>query len=106
MIAVIAIVFPSILGVKLIDYLMKNISLKNTFYYFSLLLLFSTLINVFIFKILFQINSNIFVNLNTYTGLLIEYLAVSITINIILAFIIVMISKNVSMSLKYKKKRK
>ena len=106
MYALIAILAPSILGVKIIDYLNKGLSFKNTIYYFTILLLFSSILNSVIAYSLLNIDDKLFNNLNSSLVLFEEYSLISIFINILLALIVIVVQKNASFTLEVKDVKK
>ena len=99
MFAFIAIFIPSIIGVKIIDYIEKGISLKQSIYHYSILILLSSVFNNLVSYILFHLKSQIIVYLNTLPIYFCKYVIISIVINILLAFIFIIIEKNVSFEL-------
>ena len=99
MYALIAILAPSIFGVKIIDYFNKGLSLKNTIYYFIILLMFSSVINTAISYLLLNTDMYIFNSINNYPLLFSKYTLISIIINVILAIIIVIAQKNISFNI-------
>ncbi len=86
---------PSILGVKLIDYFGKGLSLKNTLYTYVYLLTFSFMGNVTVAYKLFEITGDIFQTINSYPMLFVKMALVSIVINVVFAFIWLIVRKNV-----------
>jgi hypothetical protein len=95
MYGIIAIFCPSIVGVKLIDYLNKE-EKRGLFYDYIILLISSLVLNNVITYVLFNIHSNIFENLNQLPIYWVKFVIVSVIINIILALLIVVVKKNVS----------
>lgn len=90
-----AILLPSVLGVKILDYLNKGLDLKNTVYYYFILVLFSNFFNNIFSYLIFKINENIFYSLCEYPILFSKFILVSIVINILLVFLIIILQKNI-----------
>ena len=97
MFTIIAVLLPSVLGVKLIDYLYKGLNLKRSLYFFVSLLLISSFINNFLVCVLFKIDSGILVYLNDLPFFFCKYVLISLIINILFALLIVVMMKNVSL---------
>ena len=96
MFAFIAIFIPSIIGVKIIDYIEKGIDLKKSVYFYSILLVFSAALNNLIANILFHMKSQVLNYLNDLPIYFCKFTTISIVLNIILAFAIIVINKNIS----------
>jgi len=95
MFMLIAVLIPSVIGVKVIESLMKEekIDKKRYIYFFLVLLLSSSIINNIISYVLFDVDMNILEFLNTFPIFFVKYCIVSILINVVIAFIIVVILK-------------
>lgn len=91
----IATMLPSVFGVKILDYLNKNLSLKNIIFYYLILVLCSNIFNCFFAYLLFGVNSNLLSNISEYPILFCKFSMLSIVINVILSLIILIIQKNV-----------
>lgn len=98
MFAVIAIIGPSIIGLKLLDYLLKGLSKKNIIYYFVILLTLSLALNNAISYLVFNI-TDIFTSLNAFPIYFSKYITISLIINIVLSLLWVVIIKNVSLKI-------
>jgi len=96
MFTLIAILAPSFLGVKFIEHLLKGLTIRNTIYYYTILLLFSSLLNNLFCNLLWKLNDSILLNLNAYPIFFCKYVILSIIINIILGLVFVVIIKNIS----------
>lgn len=106
MFMLIAVLVPSLVGVKILDYLEKGISLKNGIYYFAILLLFSSVIDNILTYLLFNINSDILTYLNTLPIFFCKYILISVVINVLLAIIIFIIKSNVIFEIEVEKNEK
>ena len=91
----IAILFPSVLGVKILDYLNKGLSLKNTVYYYFILVMLSNFFNNIFSYLFFKVNENIFYALCEYPIFFSKFVLVSIAINILLVLLIIILQKNI-----------
>ena len=100
MFALIAVFLPSVIGVKIIDYLIGKLDLKRTIYWFCILLLLSTVVNNIIAYLVFGLDSQILYYLNTLPILFCKYVIISIMLNIILALGIIVCIKNISIEIK------
>ncbi len=106
MFSFVAIFVPSILGVGVIEYFKKNINLKNSIYYYAILLAFSNVINVVVSYCLFDVSSSIAIILDSAPIYFCKYIVVSILVNCILAFLIVLFEKNISFEVEVVKNEK
>ena len=100
--AVIAILLPSVFGLKLLDYLKRGISLKNSFYYYMILLLGSSFINNILSYFFFDINSN-FIDNFIYPIFFSKYVLMSVFVNTIIVLIIIVLQNNIQLEVKVKK---
>ena len=100
--AFIAIFLPSVLALKLFDYLNKGISLKNSFYYYAVLLLISSFVNNILSYFLFNMSSNI-IDSFIYPIFFSKYILMSIIVNILIMFIIIVLKNNVKFEINVKK---
>lgn len=96
MYSLIAILGPSVIGVKILDYLKRGLGLKNTLYYYLILLVLSTIFNVTITYLLLGTENNLFVNLNIFPILLVKYMILSLGVNVVLSLIIFYLQKNIT----------
>lgn len=106
----VAFFIPSLLGLKLIDILLKE-DKKELIFNYVILLSFSMIINNIISFAIFNIPSNIYYHLKELPIFFSKYMVCSIVINILIAFIIIVVKKNCSLELEIeknetKKKRK
>ncbi len=106
MFSLIAVFIPSVLGVKLIDCILKKSDWKRMGYFYCLLLLVSTIINNIIAVSIFGLSSDLLLSLNTDQMVFIKYTIVSIIVNILIAIIIVINVKHLSIDIVVKKNEK
>lgn len=106
MTAFVAIFLPSVIGVKIMDYLEKGLSLKNIIFYYIILVTVSLGINSVFSYLFFNINSEIVNNLNSLPIFLSKFLLVSIVINIVLSILLCVIKNNFSFNIEVKKNEK
>ena len=106
MFALIAVFAPSIIGVTIIEYLIKDLSIKKLFYYYIFLIIVSAIFNNIIAYLIFNIDSNVLYYLNTLPIFFVKYCLVSVLFNILLAFCIVVIIKNISFKIEVTKNEK
>lgn len=64
--ALIAILIPSVLGIKILDYLNRGLSLKNTIYYYFILVMLSNFFNNIFSYLFFKVDENTFYALCEY----------------------------------------
>lgn len=96
MFAIIAVLLPSILGLMFFEYLYKKMNMKQSVYIYVLLLLISCLFNNFICCFAFEVKDSVIVFLENFPMFFFKYVFISITINIILAFVFTSLIKNCS----------
>lgn len=101
-----AIFIPSVLGLKLLDYLNRGLTLKNTIYYYFILVILSNLFNSILCPLVFGIKNNVYDSINYYPSFFGKYVLVSIIINILLAIIIVVLRKSFKLEIEEKKNEK
>lgn len=90
---------PSIIGVRIIDYFNKGLTIKNWIYDYIILFLFSFIINIFIVQNVFGVSENVFMTINSDL-MLFEYMTIiSVMVNIVLVFIGLFVQRNVSFRL-------
>lgn len=106
MYSLMAILCPSVFGIKLLDYFNKRISLKNTIYYYLLLVMFSNVLTSVFVYIFFKTSSNYIEYLNTLPIFFAKYVLVSLLINFILVIIITVSMKNMSFKIEVKNEKK
>ncbi len=102
MFGVIALIGPSVIGLKVLEHLLNGLSKKNIFYYFTILLTISVIINNSISYSLFNI-TDVFYHLNNFPIYLAKYVLISIIINIVLALILSIIIKSVRLKIEVEK---
>ena len=101
MLAIIALLGPSIIGLKFLDYLIK-LNRKNTIYYFVILLTMSVTINNVISYLLFDVMDVVY-HLSFFPIYLAKYVLISLIVNIVLALILSILIKNVSLKIEVQK---
>ena len=99
MLAFVAIFVPSIIGLKLVDYYYQGLSNKRCIYYYSFLLLFSLIINSILVNVLFGLDKDMIKYLNFHLVYFAIYSFASIIINIIIAFVIIVVKEKVTITL-------
>ncbi|MBR2834008.1 MAG: hypothetical protein IKE75_06290 [Bacilli bacterium] len=101
MFMLLAVLIPSVIGIWFIESQIgsENISKKQYVYLFLFLLLLSTIMNNIFAYALFGVDSQVLEFLNTLTIFFVKYVLLSILINIIISFIIVIFMKNVSINI-------
>ena len=97
MYTVIELLLPSLFGLKIMDYLLKGLTVKNIIFYYSILLLLSQAINNIIVVSFFDIDKSLWTSLNEVSMFFSNYVLISIVINILLALIFVILIKNVKL---------
>lgn len=97
---------PSIIGIKFIDILIKNLKTKDLIIYYLMLVLFSNTICIIISRFLFNIEQDMIFNLNSCPMFFVKYVLISIILNLIISFIFSLIIKNFSLSLEVVKNDK
>ncbi len=96
MYALLAILGPSIIGLKLLDYFKKGLNIKNIIYYYlSLLVLSSACTNIIVYYLL-ETKKDLFDLLSNSTFFFGQYTLINTLVNIILVLIIYVFIKNVS----------
>lgn len=102
MLGIICIFFPAIISVYMDSRLKNKIVDLNFFvYYYSLYLISLNFIIVSILILFFK-NSNYILNLKSFTNLFaFKYFLISIVLSIILPFLFVVISKNISINIEW-----
>lgn len=99
MFGIIAVLIPSVIGIKLFDYLRKGLSLKNTVYYYLIFLGLSWIICSSLGSTLFTVSNNLFIKLCNDPFLFSEFTGLSILINVILAILIEVIIRNIKINI-------
>lgn len=99
MYAIIAILLPSVLGVKILDYFNRGLSLKNTIYYFLILVLVSNFLNNIFAHVMFDVSENVFGALNDFPIFFSKFVLVSIIINLFLVFLIVVLQRSLKLEI-------
>lgn len=98
-----AVLVPSLIATKLLDYLNKGLSLKNTIYYYFILLGLSSCFDAVLSKILFGVESSLFNSIDDKPILFSKFMIMSIIINVFIVLIIMYFQKNLSIDIVYKK---
>ena len=106
MFALIAILIPSLIGLKIIEYFFKEFNLKDYIYYYLVLLLFTSILNCIVAYSIFHLEANIFYHLNWLPIYFCKYSLISIFVNVLFAFFIVVIVKNISCKIEVLKSEK
>lgn len=106
MFGVIAVLIPSVIGIKLFDYLRKGLSLKNTIYYYLIFLGISWIICSSLGSSLFEVNNNLFIKLCNDPFLFSEFTGLNILINVILAILTEVIIRNIKINITTEKVNK
>lgn len=106
MFSLIAILTPSVLGLKIIDYFKKDLNIKQIFYYYFILLLFSNVGTNIIVNLLFNINENIYNELNIDSIFFSQYTLTSVVISVLLVIIYLIIDKNLTFKLEVENVKK
>ena len=96
MYALIALLLPSLLGLKVMDYLLKGLTIKNIIFYYCILLLISQGINNLILVSFFDID-NLWNSLNDVSNFFSIYILISSVINVLLVLIFVVLIKNIKL---------
>ena len=99
MFGVIAVLIPSVIGIKLFDYLRKGLNLKNTIYYYLIFLGISWIICSSLGGSLFEVNNNLFIKLCNDPFLFSEFTGLNILINVILAILTEVIIRNIKVNI-------
>lgn len=103
MFGVIAVFIPSVIGIKLFDYLRKGLSLKNTIYYYLIFLGLSWMISVSLGVSIFGTDSNLFNEMCNDSFVFAKFAGFNTLVNIILALLVEIIIKNVSFNISAEK---
>ena len=103
MFGVIAVFIPSVIGIKLFDYLRKGLSLKNTIYYYLIFLGLSWMISGSLGISFFGTNSNLFNEMCNDSFVFAKFAGFNSLVNIILALLVEIIIKNVSFNISAEK---
>ena len=106
MVAFIAVFLPSVIGVKVLDYLEKGLSLKNIVFYYIILVTLSLEFNSVFSYLFLHVDSELTNNLNNYPGILSKFLLISIIINIILSVLFYVLKRNFSFDIEVKQNEK
>lgn len=91
---------PSIIGTRIINYFNKDIKIKDILYDYITLFFFSFVINIFIMYNFFEVKKDIFSAFNNDMKLFVWMGLISITINVILVFIGLVVQKNMVFKIK------
>ncbi len=95
MFAVVAILLPSFVGIKLMDHLLKSLKVKDIVIYYGILVLFTQGINNILVKYYYNINDTLWNSLNIGTDFFSIYILVSLIINVLITLLLVVIVKNI-----------
>lgn len=96
MYSLIAILGPSVIGLKLMDYFKKGLNIKNVIYYYLILLVLSSASTNIIVYYLLSTKGELFDLLNNSVLYFGEYTLINVLVNIIWALIIYILCKNIS----------
>ena len=91
---------PSIIGTRIINYFNKDIKIKDILYDYITLFFFSFVINIFVMYNFFEVKKDIFSAFNNDMKLFVWMGLISITINVILVFIGLVVQKNMVFKIK------
>ena len=102
---VMGLIFPSIIGIYILEKLLNELkfNIKDYIYYGVILTLLSNCLSLIISRILFNLNGSIEVFLN-YPIFFVKYVFVSLIFNFIIAVGITIVKKNIDISIEVKKK--
>lgn len=106
MLAAICLFLPSILGLKFLMHLNKNMNIKDMIIYYLLLVLFSNFICVGVMSIVRKLNINLIAELEAYTLTAFKYLTLGIIANLILALIFTVFIKFISFKIEVNNDKK
>ncbi len=106
MYALIAMLLPSLFGLKVMDYLLKGLKIKNLIFYYGILLLMSQGINNLIVLSFFDIDNSLWNALNEVSTFFSIYILISIVINILLVLMFVILIKNIKLEVEVKYEEK
>ena len=106
MYALIAMLLPSLFGLKVMDYLLKGLKIKNLIFYYGILLLVSQGINNLIVLSFFDIDNSLWSALNEVSTFFSIYILISIVINILLVLMFVILIKNIKLEVEVKYEEK
>lgn len=106
MMAFVAIFLPSIIGIKILDYLENGLTLKNIIFYYLTFVTLSLGFNSVFSYMFFHINNVIVDNLNNLPIFFSKYLIISIIFNIILSVLFYVLKRNISFSIEVKSNEK
>ena len=95
MFAIVAILLPSFVGIKLMDHLLKSLKVKDIVIYYGILVLFTQGINNILVKYYYNINDTLWNSLNIGTDFFSIYILVSLIINVLITLLLVVIVKNI-----------
>ena len=99
MFTIMAVFLPSLLALKIMDYLLGGLNLKNLILYYGILLLLSQSIGNMIVPSFLDIDKSLWNSLNAGTDFFSLYVLILIIINLLLAGIIVILIKNVKIEI-------
>ena len=94
--ALIAIFASSFFGLKIMDYSEKNLSLKDSIYYYVIILMFTNIVTNIITYLCFNVSSDMILYLNTLPIFFAKYTLTAIVVSVLSAIIIIVFKKNVS----------
>ena len=99
MFTIMAVFLPSLLALKVMDYLLRGLNLKNLILYYGILLLLSQSIGNMIIPSFLDIDKSLWNSLNAGTDFFSLYVLILIIINLLLAGITVILIKNVKIEI-------
>ena len=100
------IVFPSVIGLFMLERFFNNhrLGIKNYIYYFVILCLFSNIMCLVISKLFFNISSYISMSLNSYPIYFVKYVLISLLFNFIFVVIISCVKKYIKITIEVEKR--
>ncbi len=102
MYTVMATFLPSLVGLKVMDYLLRGLTKKNLIFYYGILLILSqTIVNIIAVNKL-DIEKSLWDSLNMGTEFFSIYVLISIATNLLLAVIFTLIIKNIKIEVEVK----
>ena len=90
---------PSIIGIKIIDSFNKGLTLKNTIYTYIILFYISFICELLIIYNIFGVTKDVFQEINTNLILFMQTAIIALAINIVMAFIGLVVQKNIQFKL-------
>lgn len=99
---------PSVIGIKFMDTLIKNIKIKDLIMFYFTNVLLSNYIVIFLMKLFWNFSIGVEAQIISSTTFAIKYITLSLVVNLFIAFIGSLVIKNFDISLEavHGKKRK